>query len=296
MIDIGELPGGPSSSTWAHDFNDYDMAVGGSRSAAQPGGEAFIWDVAGGIRGLGAFPGGVNSTASGINNLGQVCGYASSATACCIPFIWDAENGMRPLGPPPAGYWAGSADCINDLGQVAGIGVGAGGGVQSYFWDPVIGYTLIPRPDQPRIDSRAWNLNNRGQVIGRDDVDAHNRPAWIWDRAHGKRLLADQLEPCLPSESNYSYIEPIAINDSGKILVMAPFTGIRGHLLTPYVLPDTDRDNDVDLADLAVVLTHFGQSGPATSNAIGDVDEDFDVDISDLAHVLIDFGWSCTPP
>ena len=53
---------------------------------------------------------------------------------------------------------------------------------------------------------------------------------------------------------------------------------------------DTDGDGDVDLSDLALLLSEFGQNGAALS---GDADGDGDVDLTDLAIVLGDFGQSC---
>ncbi len=54
---------------------------------------------------------------------------------------------------------------------------------------------------------------------------------------------------------------------------------------------DADGDNDVDLSDLAVVLSEFGRSEAGLG---GDVDGDQDVDLSDLAIVLAQFGTACS--
>jgi hypothetical protein len=57
-------------------------------------------------------------------------------------------------------------------------------------------------------------------------------------------------------------------------------------------LGDLDYDNDVDLADLAQLLSGYGlTSGAAYED--GDLDGDGDVDLSDLAELLGVYGTSC---
>ncbi|MFN0135723.1 MAG: dockerin type I domain-containing protein [Phycisphaerae bacterium] len=55
---------------------------------------------------------------------------------------------------------------------------------------------------------------------------------------------------------------------------------------------DVDGDGDVDLTDLATLLTNFGQPSGATLED-GDLDRDADVDLTDLAMLLAQFGTSC---
>lgn len=55
---------------------------------------------------------------------------------------------------------------------------------------------------------------------------------------------------------------------------------------------DLDGDGDVDLADLATLLSNFGTTGTATP-AQGDSDGDMDVDLTDLAVLLGNFGATC---
>lgn len=55
---------------------------------------------------------------------------------------------------------------------------------------------------------------------------------------------------------------------------------------------DSDSDGDVDLQDLATLLSHFGSGG--ASAADGDTDADGDVDLQDLASLLSDFGTACS--
>ena len=57
-------------------------------------------------------------------------------------------------------------------------------------------------------------------------------------------------------------------------------------------LGDLDRDNDVDLADLAQLLANYGTTTGATYED-GDLDGDGDVDLTDLAELLGYYGETC---
>jgi hypothetical protein len=55
---------------------------------------------------------------------------------------------------------------------------------------------------------------------------------------------------------------------------------------------DLDGDGDVDLADLATLLGHYGMTG-SPSYEDGDLDGDGDVDLADLAALLSVYGTTC---
>jgi hypothetical protein len=58
-------------------------------------------------------------------------------------------------------------------------------------------------------------------------------------------------------------------------------------------LGDIDDDGDVDLQDLAILLSNFGAASGAVW-AEGDLDADGDVELQDLATLLAHFGSSCS--
>ena len=60
----------------------------------------------------------------------------------------------------------------------------------------------------------------------------------------------------------------------------------------PFCFGDLDGDNDVDLADLAQLLAHYGETSGMTYED-GDLDGDGDVDLSDLAALLSVYGTTC---
>ena len=55
---------------------------------------------------------------------------------------------------------------------------------------------------------------------------------------------------------------------------------------------DLDGDRDVDLSDLAQLLSNYGMTAGATYED-GDLDGDGDVDLSDLAELLAHYGQIC---
>lgn len=63
-------------------------------------------------------------------------------------------------------------------------------------------------------------------------------------------------------------------------------------VVTPPCMGDVNGDNQINLSDLTVLLSHFGLGSGATL-ADGDLDGDGDVDLSDLAALLGRFGASC---
>lgn len=74
------------------------------------------------------------------------------------------------------------------------------------------------------------------------------------------------------------------IQSDGTMTIMAEFSVPPG---------DLNLDGSVSLADLAVLLAHFGTASGATY-ADGDLDFDQDVDLSDLALLLANFGSQCS--
>ena len=58
----------------------------------------------------------------------------------------------------------------------------------------------------------------------------------------------------------------------------------------PDCLGDLNLDRQVNLADLAIMLGHFGGFG---SYETGDLDDDGDIDTQDLTSLLGSFGVSC---
>ena len=74
----------------------------------------------------------------------------------------------------------------------------------------------------------------------------------------------------------------------GRHNILAQLVGVTSD--TPC--PDLDGDGDVDLADLAQLLAHYGVTSGASFED-GDIDGDGDVDLADLAALLAEYGTTC---
>ena len=92
-------------------------------------------------------------------------------------------------------------------------------------------------------------------------------------------------------------------NDYGQCDVAAPnadFVAVAGgdcHSLglkggAPACPGDLDGDGDVDLSDLAQLLSNYGMTSGAVYED-GDLNGDGDVDLSDLAELLSHYGTTC---
>ena len=58
---------------------------------------------------------------------------------------------------------------------------------------------------------------------------------------------------------------------------------------TPPIPGDLDHDGDVDLSDLAILLSDFGCIS-TTPPCVGDINGDAGTDLNDLAILLANFG------
>jgi uncharacterized membrane protein len=142
--DLGTL-GGRDSIAYA--INERNQVVGAADLAAAPGAtlpgappgsgnvHAFMYQNSR-MGDLGTLPGYANSVAVGINNAGQVIGYATNTRpylshlasrdplGIAEPFLY--QNGvmtnLNDALPPNSGWLLQSALAINDLGQIVGVG------------------------------------------------------------------------------------------------------------------------------------------------------------------------------
>lgn len=82
-------------------------------------------------------------------------------------------------------------------------------------------------------------------------------------------------------------------NAAGTVDIKAQNINMDGTLgeSTPPCPPDLDASGAVDLADLAILLSHFGSTG--ASAADGDLDGDTQVTLTDLAMLLSAYGTDC---
>jgi probable HAF family extracellular repeat protein len=82
---------------------------------------------------LGTLPGGNYSSATGINNRGQVVGVANDANGLDHAFLFE-DGVMTDLGTLPGGSEFSQATGINDRGQVVGYSFTASGSDRAALW------------------------------------------------------------------------------------------------------------------------------------------------------------------
>ena len=116
MSDLGTL-GGVYVLSQANALNSQAAVVGASFTAGFQHNHGFLY-ANGHMTDLGTFPGGTDSEATGINDLGQIIGYSNSSTFNQHGFV--ITNGvMNDLGVLPGGNYAQPFG-INNAGQIVG--------------------------------------------------------------------------------------------------------------------------------------------------------------------------------
>lgn len=263
-LDLGTL-GGPNSAVAWPNRNDHGLIVGISETAEmQPLGEqwscslavflgappdghvcrGFVWRD-GRMRGLPTL-GGANGFATGVNNRGQIVGWAENTThdPTCDEFndthqvlqfeavMWMREHGHYRVHalPPYPGDLDGAATAINQLGQVVGIsGIcdGAVGGATAehmvMWWHGHVQRLL------PTLGGSYWNtpmdINNRGDVVGFSDLAgdgplAPNFNAFFWSAhpfdCNGTEVSGGTCDLGVASGDNLS--EALGVNERGQVV------------------------------------------------------------------------------
>lgn len=172
--------------------------------AGNRNGHAFLWSRWNGTRDLGVLPGGTFSSATSINDLGEVVGSGDlPTTASCdgflipqtVAFLWTRTHGMQSLGSVatggyPACVFSSYAWDINALGQVTGTqGKSSTTYVDGFLWTKAAEMTLL---DGGVFNSAAYGINITGQMVGKSgfflsldsqpELDAEGAFATIWDK------------------------------------------------------------------------------------------------------------------
>jgi probable HAF family extracellular repeat protein len=207
---------------------------------------------------LGVLPGGDYSSASSINDAGQVAG-ASNTGNSIVPFIWKPTGGLQRI-PLLRGDKCGQAFGINKYGHVVGYSSGPNG-ARAFLWVPGTGVRNLGSLPGGSY-SRACEVNDSDQVVGTSASPAGER-AVLWTKAGGVRDLGT-----LPGDSSS---QAAAINNGGDVVGYSKGPGgLRAFLWTAAngmqdlgVLPGGNSSRALDLNDLGYVV---GSSTSASGN------------------------------
>src|SRR5215470_3550476 len=174
------------------------------------------------------FPGGLNSYAAGVNNRGEIVGWAENGVAdpTCNTAVqtlqfraamWAPDGTMTEL-PPLPGDSTSAATAINDLGQVVGISgpcgiaVGSFSALHSVIWQNGVPMRI------PDLGGQAWNtptaINNAGTVVGfslpAGQDGTRNFEAFLWTQDGGLVRLGK-----LPGDIR---AEALGVNEKNQVV------------------------------------------------------------------------------
>ncbi|GIG87865.1 DUF3466 family protein [Plantactinospora endophytica] len=238
MADLGTGYGAGSGSV-AEGVNDVGVVVGRRYEAQGAPYRGVVWRdgeiVEIGSLGGTAGPWGTLSTATAVNNHGQVVGGAATPDGPLHGFLWQ-DGVLRDLGTLGGNSEATMANDINDRGQVVGMSQTAEGETHAFLWQDG---GMRDLGSLGRELSIAYGVNEPGQVVGtvQSASDPLNDHAFVW--YDGTMVDLNERVPGLPESVTLQSAQDV--NDDGVIVGIAcPIPchlggdeQRRGFLLTP---------------------------------------------------------------
>jgi probable HAF family extracellular repeat protein len=200
-------------------MNNLGDLVGRSRDALDAQPRATVWSHSRLVKKhLGALAGGDYSSASGINDSGEVTGVSNTGTEI-VPFLWTAKGRLKRV-PLLTGDNCGQAPSINRYGHVVGYSSGQNG-TKAFFWARS---GSVRRLDTLAGGSsaKARDLNDQDEIVGTSDSSSGER-AVLWTKTGSVRDLGT-----LPGDYASS---AMAINNNGDVVGYSKGArGMRGFL------------------------------------------------------------------
>lgn len=238
--------------------------------------------------------------ANGINDAGRIVGEAlvwSGGEAWAVPFLYDWPSGS--MLKIDGTYSSGSAWAMNEAGHVVGwtsTNIETWGKGFLYDGQTWTGLGTLPGKSY----TIATDVNNLDRIVGYafGEWVWYDCCGWLWTNNIHRAFLwrdgsildmNDLIEP-----GGNTLATPIAINDSGKILIAY---GGQSVVLAPVVFGDPNDDGYLDLADYAMLVDCLGGPNAEPEPTLPtlapeciqwfDDDFDYDVDSHDLARFEI---------
>lgn len=152
----------------------------------ETGSRAYFYD-GHSLRDIGSL-GGPYTSASGLNEAGEVAGSSTLASGATRAFKWSRQAGMRDLGTlsGTGSSIAGFAKPINNYGQVVGMSSTQAGESQAFLWSPSEGLrNLGGLPGNASGFSIAHAINDLGMVAGHGNAAGGGQRAFVWTRNAG---------------------------------------------------------------------------------------------------------------
>jgi probable HAF family extracellular repeat protein len=262
MTDLGTLGG---SSGVAVAINKNGQVVGNSYNAGGAG-EAFSWTAAGGMVNLGTLggcsggpPTQTCSSATGVNDFGQVVGTGYTAAGMQHAFSWTAAGGMVDLGTLGGPY--SSAAAVNNNGQIVGSSYTAAGQGHAFLWSAAGG--MVDLGDMGTGQgSQGTALNDGGQVVGIiNSAFGRNQHAFSWTAGGG---MIDLGTLCGSGNSGAD-----AVNNYGQVVGWA-YSCSPGMAPANHAFSWTVSGGMIDLCGTNSCINNGGQSEAMAVNTGGE--------------------------
>jgi probable HAF family extracellular repeat protein len=295
ILDLGTL-GGPNSNVQWPGLNNGGMIVGISETATiDPLGEewscsaffptvtghtcvGFVWE--NGVMTPLPTLGGNNGFATGVNNRGQVVGWAETSVhdpTCNAPQVlqflavmWEPKKGTMQELPPLPGNSTSAATAINGRGQAVGISGDCDVAVGRFSARHAVLWEAGAVTDIGNLGGVSWHtpmaINERGDIVGFSNPPGDNdgsfiAHAFLWTREQGIQDLS-----LFPGDD---FSQAFSINTRGQVVGRScgP-SGCRAVLWQDGVRLDLNQLVGPNFADKLLSARDINEAGQITGNVL----------------------------